>query len=153
MTEATQQQQQHTLLLGPPSHSPIPLSRSSESTELSFLCYTVASHWLCYTWQYIYIYVGCLMMAEQKDVHSCSPARTPKLQLAAKQPSTGERCIPPKKIPRIQGQRRSPNKMVGGVKLHSESNPMHARDARKAQTQPCVHQNPETSQRLSQTCL
>ena len=79
------------------------------------------------------------MMAEKKDVHSCSPVRTPKLQLAAKQPLTGEHCIPPKKIPCIQGQRRSPNKMVGGVKLHSESNPMHARDARKAQTQPYVH--------------
>ena len=29
-------------------------------------------------------------MAEQKDVCSSSPARTPKLQLAAEQPATGE---------------------------------------------------------------
>ena len=53
-------------------------------------------------------------MAEQKDnVHS-SPVRTPKSQLAAEQPSTGECWIPgyQKKIPHIQGQRRSHNKMA-----------------------------------------
>ena len=36
-------------------------------------------------------------MAEQKDVHSSSPVRTPKLQLAAEQLLTGECWIPPKK--------------------------------------------------------
>ena len=48
------------------------------------------------------------------DVHSSSPARTPKLQLAAEQPSTGECWVPghQKKIPHIQGQRRSHNKMA-----------------------------------------
>ena len=52
-------------------------------------------------------------MVEWKDVCSSSPGRTPKLQLAAEQPSTGECCIPPKKkkkIPHVQGQRRCPNK-------------------------------------------
>ena len=39
-----------------------------------------------------------------------------------------------KKIPHVQGQRRSPSKMVGGVKLHLESNPIPSRDARRAQT-------------------
>ena len=38
---------------------------------------------------------------------------TPKLQLIAEQPLTGECWIPPKKIPHIQGQRKSPNKAVG----------------------------------------
>ena len=33
-----------------------------------------------------------------------------------------------KKIPHIQGQRRSPNKMVGGAKSRLESNPIPARD-------------------------
>ena len=56
-----------------------------------------------------------------------------------------------KKIPYVQGQRRSPSKMVGGVKLHLESNPIPTRDAQRAQTKPCAHQ--ETPQRLSQTCL
>ena len=54
-------------------------------------------------------------------------------------------------IPHIQGQRRSPSKTVGGVKLHLETNSIPARDARRAQTKPCAHQ--ETPQRLSQTCL
>ena len=55
-----------------------------------------------------------------------------------------------KYIPHFQGQRRSPRKTVGGVKSHLESNVIPARDARRAQTEPCVHQ---TWQRLIQTCL
>ena len=50
-----------------------------------------------------------------------------------------------KNIPHIQGQRRSPSKMVGGAKLHLDSDPIPARDAQRAQTKPCVPQeNPET---------
>ena len=37
-------------------------------------------------------------------------------------------------IPHAQGQRRSPSKMVGGVNLCVESNPITARDAQRAQT-------------------
>ena len=51
-------------------------------------------------------------MAEQKDVHSSSPARAPKLQLVVEQPSTGRHKNPPKKDKPIQAQRRSCNKMV-----------------------------------------
>ena len=39
-----------------------------------------------------------------------------------------------KKIPHVQGQRRSPSKTVGGAKSHLESNPISARDTRRAQT-------------------
>ena len=39
-----------------------------------------------------------------------------------------------KKIPHIKGKRRSPSKMVGGVKSSLESNPIPARDAWRAQT-------------------
>ena len=56
-----------------------------------------------------------------------------------------------KKIPHIQGQRRSPSKMVGGAKLHLDSNPIPARDVPRDQTKPCAHQ--ETPQRLSQTAF
>ena len=66
---------------------------------------------------------------------SSSPARTPKLQVAAEQPSTGKCWIPPKKkkkISHIQGQRRSLSKMVGEEKLHLESNPIPTRDTQKA---------------------
>ena len=41
---------------------------------------------------------------------------------------------PTKKIPHIQGQRRSPSKMAGGVKSHLESNPLPKRDTQRAQT-------------------
>ena len=56
-------------------------------------------------------------------------------------------------IPHFEGQRRSPNKKVGGAKLHLESNPVSTRDAWRAQTKPCVHQEPQTPLSLSQTCL
>ena len=36
-------------------------------------------------------------------------------------------------IPYIQGQRRSPSKMVGEVNSYLESNPIPARDAQRAQ--------------------
>ena len=56
-----------------------------------------------------------------------------------------------KKDTHVQRQRRTLSKMVGGVKSHLESNSIPARDAWRAQTKSCVHQ--ETPQRLSQTCL
>ena len=58
-------------------------------------------------------------------MHSSSAVRTPKLQLTAEQPSTGGCWTPPKKIPHVQEQRRRPSKMVGGVKSHLDSNPIH----------------------------
>ena len=90
-------------------------------------------------------------MAKLKNMHSSSAARTQKLQLTAEQPSTGECWIPPKKrIPHLQGQRRSLNKIVGEAKLCLESNPIPARDAQRAQTKCFAHE--ENPQRFSQTC-
>ena len=43
--------------------------------------------------------------------------------------------------------------MVGGAKSHLESKPIPTRDTQRAQTKPCVHQDPETPQKLSQTCF
>ena len=87
---------------------------------------------------------------EYKDVCSSSPVRTPKLQLTA-EPSTREFWIPPKiknkKIPHVQGQRRS--KIVGGVKSSLESNSIPSRDTQGAQTKPSEHPDPEIPQRLS----
>ena len=82
-----------------------------------------------------------------------SSVKTPKLHLAAEQPSTEECWIPPEKIPQVQGQRRSLSKMVGGAKSLLESNLIPDRDAQRAQAKPYAHHNPETPQRLSQTCL
>ena len=75
---------------------------------------------------------------------SFSPERTPKLQLIAKQPLTGECWIPLKKISHIQGQRRHPSKMVGDEKLCLQSNLTPARDAWRAQTKPWFHEDSET---------
>ena len=55
-------------------------------------------------------------------------------------------------IPHVQGQRRSPNKMVEVVKSHLESNPTPNRNA-EGSNKPCMHQDPETPQRLSQNCV
>ena len=84
-------------------------------------------------------------------MYSSSPERPPKLQLTAEQPLKGECWILPKNLPHIQGKSRG--KMVGREKSHLESNPIPTRDARRHQTKFCVHQEPEVSQRLSQTCV
>ena len=39
-------------------------------------------------------------------------------------------------IPHVQGLRRGPSKMVGGARLHLESNPTPTRDAPRAQVKP-----------------
>lgn len=43
-----------------------------------------------------------------------------------------------KKIPHVQGQRRSHSKAVGGAKSHLTSNPIPTRDPRRAHTKPFV---------------
>ena len=74
---------------------------------------------------------------------SFPPVRTPKLQLTAEQPLTGECWIPPKKDTPHPKQRRSPNKTIGGGELFDlESNPTQARDAQRPQTKACAHQDP-----------
>ena len=61
-----------------------------------------------------------------------SLARTPKLQLAAEQPSTGECWIPPKKdIPRPRVM-EAPQQDGRRGKSHLESNPIPARGAQRA---------------------
>ena len=53
-------------------------------------------------------------MVEYKDVSSSSPVRTPKLQLAAEQPSSGECWIPTKKrdSPHPKAKEKPPQKKV-----------------------------------------
>ena len=57
------------------------------------------------------------------------------------------------KITQVQEQRRSPSKTVGGTKSCLESNPIPARDAWRTKSKSCVHQDPDTPQRVSQACL
>ena len=49
-----------------------------------------------------------------------------------------------KKISLVQEQMRSPSKTVGGAKSRIKSNPTPTRDTWRAQTKPCVHQDPDT---------
>ena len=87
-------------------------------------------------------------------MHSSSLARTPKLQLAAEQPLTGDVGSHQEKILHTQGQRRSLGKIVGGAKSCLESHPILARDTRRAQTKPCVlNQDPETPETEPDLCL
>ena len=87
---------------------------------------------------------GCALIFSCENFKIATHCRTPR------QENVGSHQ---KKMPQVQGQRTSPPKMVGGTKLLLETNPIPARDPGRAQTKPCVHQDPETPQRLSQTCL
>ena len=93
-------------------------------------------------------------MVEQKDVHSSSLERTPKVQLTSEQPSTGQCWIPPKKDNPCPRAKEKPQQMIGRVEIAFRIKPrIHARDAWRAQTKPFVDQDPETPQRLYQTIL
>ena len=71
---------------------------------------------------------------------SSALVRTPKLQLAAEQETVGSH--PPKKTSHIQGKRRSPNKMVGGMQSCLESNPISTRDSQRPQKKPLCAPGP-----------
>ena len=58
---------------------------------------------LDHTWM-----VQCIHKMVEEDVCSSSPVRTPKLQLAAEQPSIGECWIPPKRYPTPKGKGEAP---------------------------------------------
>ena len=71
---------------------------------------------------------------------SSSPVRTPKLQLTAEQPLTGECWIPSKRdTPGLRAKEKPQQDGWRGniefrIKQHTPT-----RDARRAQTKPCVH--------------
>ena len=56
-------------------------------------------------------------------------------------------------IPHTQGQRRSLSKMVGGVNSCLKSNPIPARDAKRAQTNLVHTRTQRPPQRLRQNCV
>ena len=85
-------------------------------------------------------------------MHSSSPARTPKLQLAAEQPSTGESSIPSKKDTPLPRTKENPKQDSRRGKLCLESNPIPAREAQRAQRK-CVHQENPHSARSALECL
>ena len=84
---------------------------------------------------------------------SSSPAPAPKLQLAAEQASTGGCWIPTKNNTPHPRTKAKPQQDGRRAKLRLESNPMPAADARRTQTQPCAHQDPEARKKPGHTCL
>ena len=92
-----------------------------------------------------------LKMAEQ-DMCSSS-ARTPKLQLTAELPSTGECWIPPKKDTTCRRAKEKIQQDGRRGKTTFRIKPNNCQRCRRAQTKLCVHQDPKAPQRLSQTCL
>ena len=76
-------------------------------------------------------------MVEFKDMGSSSPVRTPKSQVNAEQPLTGECWIPPKKDTPCPRAKESHIKVLGGAKSCLNLKP--AGDTQRDQTKPCVH--------------
>ena len=89
-------------------------------------------------------------MAEQKDARSSSLTRTPKLQLIAKQPLTGECWIPPKKdTPRPRAKEKPQQDSRRGeitfrIKPHTpqqsnaQNSPSKASTVRELRTSRCL---------------
>ena len=84
---------------------------------------------------------------------SSSPVKTPKLHFDPEQPSTGEYWIPPRKDTPCLRAKEKPQQDSRRDETTFRIKPHICRDAQRAQTKPCVHQDPETPKRLSQTCL
>ena len=86
-------------------------------------------------------------------MRSSSPARTHELQLAAEQPLTGECRIPPREAaphPRVKGKPQQDGrrgKIMFRIKPHTRQR------LSEGSNRPCAHQDPETPQGLSQSCV
>ena len=80
------------------------------------------SHWICF---YLFICIFNWVFSSILFLNSLSLSKILLFHL-----TEGSHH---KKIPCIQRQRRSCNKMAGGVKLHLESNPIPTREAPRAQ--------------------
>ena len=85
-----------------------------------------------------------------KDICSSSPVRTPKLQLTAEQPSTGECWIPTKKETPCPRAKEKPQQDGRRGEITFRIKP-HTRQRRpEGPHKLCVQQDPETLQRLRQ---
>ena len=92
-------------------------------------------------------------MAEYKDVRSSSPAKTPKLQLAAEQLSTGECWILLKKDTPRSRAKEKPQQDGRRGKITFTIKPHNHQRCSEDSNKPSAHKDPETPQRLSQNCI
>ena len=86
-------------------------------------------------------------------MRSFSPARTPKLQLAAEQPLTEECWIPPKEDTSHSRAKEKPQQDARRGEIAFRIKPYTHQRRLEGSNKPCAHQNPETPQRLRQNCV
>jgi len=91
-------------------------------------------------------------MAEEKDVHSSSPERTPKLQLT-EQPLTGECWIPPQKDTPYPRAKEKPQKDGRKGEIIFKIKPHIHQRCLEGSNKSSAHQDPKTPQRQSQNCV
>ena len=84
---------------------------------------------------------------------SSSPVRTPKLQIAAEQLSTGECWIPPKKDTPHPRAKEKPQQDGRRGEIAFRIKPHTCQRCSEGSNTPCAHQDPETPQRLRQNCV
>ena len=77
-------------------------------------------------------------------MHSSSPVRTPKLQLATEQPSTGECWIPPKKDTPHPRAKEKPQKDGRRGEIAFRIKPLTCQRCLEGSNTPCEQQDPET---------
>ena len=78
---------------------------------------------------------------------------TKGLQLTVEQPSTGECWIPPKKYTPGPRAKERPQQDSRRGKITFKIKPLIHQRHSECSNKPCVHQDPETSQRLSENCV
>ena len=88
-----------------------------------------------------------------KDICSSSPVRTPKLQLTAEQLLTGKYWIPPTKDTLHPRVKEKPQHDGRRGEIAFRIKPLICQRCSEGSNKPCVHQDPETPQRLSQNCV
>ena len=86
-------------------------------------------------------------------MNSSSPVRTPELQLAAEQPSTGECWIPPEKDTPHPRAKERPQKDGRRGEITFRFRPHTCQRHLEGSNKPCAHQDPKTPETEPEPCL
>ena len=100
-----------------------------------------------------FLRVLCRSVLKWSSLCSSSPMRTPKLQLTAEQPSTEECWIPSKKYTPHPRAKKKPQQDGRRGDTTFRIIPHICQRCSEGSNKPCVNQDQETPQRLSQNCI